>query len=284
VAEWQISVVSLSCLDRETGPYETVYIGGTPSNVPTSANVPANILGIARSINIGDSNKNDTAVVFNGLSYFSSDPAIAQVIAHETGHILGLQHVNDPTQLMWPFGSPTATAIGGPTPIGQIVNGVVVSTGGTQDSNALLNCFVGASNTLLKTCAGLAGYSPLAFSTTDTEPTLYDVQIIIDNGTTDADTGPMIFDVGTLLADTNESIFLPDELEDIAVEGALSEGGQLLTLESDFVTGPNGPTLSISGVQTTPVPEPGSLMMMLSFLGPMGLIWRIRYRQPQLVL
>lgn len=101
--------VNFLTIPPASGPYHTVYIGDTLASInlnPSLASLFTNKTGIARNINIGNSNPQDSSVVFSGLGGFytvcfsltllcPNDSLIAQVIAHETGHLLGLFHVDD---------------------------------------------------------------------------------------------------------------------------------------------------------------------------------------------
>jgi hypothetical protein len=101
-----------------SAPYSTIYIGGNRSqlgqpyqhNLETGCLVvfcfPVNYLGIAEHIDLGNADKGDFATVFSGLADFGTPgtPAFLQnltlAVAHEAGHILGLQHVVPAGELM----------------------------------------------------------------------------------------------------------------------------------------------------------------------------------------
>jgi Ca2+-binding RTX toxin-like protein len=126
-----------------TGDFSTVYIGGDEGNTPSKLGVDNDTLGLANNIDKGNSNPNDVALVFtknftdNGLAV--SAPLLAQVIAHESGHLFGLRHVLDSAQLMYPIAQASSTVIGGSTKLAEINNsGTVAPVGGLQDSHTEL--------------------------------------------------------------------------------------------------------------------------------------------------
>ena len=107
-------VVTTSLSDAQAasgsaGNFSTVYIGGNRTEVgePFATNlVNKKLDGVAQSIDFDNANKGDVAYVFNTLSAFGDQnaqtylPAVAYVIEHEAGHILGLQHVVTSGDLM----------------------------------------------------------------------------------------------------------------------------------------------------------------------------------------
>jgi len=155
--------------------------------------------------------------VFSGNSNFSTGgslniPLLEQVIAHETGHLLGLNHVTDPTQLLYPYASASSTVIGGSSPISTIdpVTGNVVPATilgiplGSQDSNDLLNCYVGVSGTGARVCNGTEPLShTVSLALRGVFSTIYDAQLVILSG--DPDVGPQVIGLGTLTSGENLS-------------------------------------------------------------------------------
>lgn len=91
---------------RPTGEYSTIYVGGSIQDVgePFSARVNPNYVGIAESIDFGNSSKTDIAHVFSEAILTKAPAnfadAVAITIAHEASHIMGLRHVLPPTELM----------------------------------------------------------------------------------------------------------------------------------------------------------------------------------------
>jgi hypothetical protein len=110
------------------GDYHTIYVGGSLNELTSTFSatlalgLPQSVAGISQSINLANSNPNATGVVFGG-SYSGAGglERLAQVIAHETGHLFGLQHVVPSTELMYPFASPIAKGISSTSvPLGKI--------------------------------------------------------------------------------------------------------------------------------------------------------------------
>ena len=181
-----------------SGTYDTIYIGGTPdSTLPQSVAAqldPRGVAGLAATINLQNRIPNNSAVVFSGLSFFgpaesalcaaddlitftcdpSADDRLAQVIAHETGHIVGLVHVTDSSQLIYPDITRSPTVIGGAAPISDQPNPSLTNPNVLlENSSAILGCNLGLLPTGTKDCStmasegvyGGAGVAAIDFST-----------------------------------------------------------------------------------------------------------------------
>jgi probable HAF family extracellular repeat protein len=104
------------------GLYSTVFIGG---GVPENLNAvfkeenPAfdrNLInGRAETLDYGNRLRNDNALVFTenqNSSKALTEAGLAQVIAHESGHLFGLLHAGDKANLMYPFSDMNSNANG----------------------------------------------------------------------------------------------------------------------------------------------------------------------------
>ncbi|MBM4049164.1 MAG: hypothetical protein FJ279_29035, partial [Planctomycetes bacterium] len=82
--------------------YSTVFVGG-----PAPASNP-DVVGLAESVDYLNTRPADRAAVFTdefaayGLTRAETALAIASTLSHETGHLLGLPHIDDEAQLMAP--------------------------------------------------------------------------------------------------------------------------------------------------------------------------------------
>lgn len=89
------------------GEHSTIFVGGTASDIgaPFSDRLGAGVLGIAEYLDFDNANKTDIAHVFSSSIRGSGTPsyldALALTIAHEAGHILGLQHVDVTGELLY---------------------------------------------------------------------------------------------------------------------------------------------------------------------------------------
>jgi WD40 repeat protein len=99
--------------DDLTLPYQTVYVGGS---------TPDGLFGIADYIDPRNATTTGTGIIYateiaeSGIGGLLSNPvgditalgnAIGTIAAHEIGHLLGLRHTDDPTDIMQISGDPT---------------------------------------------------------------------------------------------------------------------------------------------------------------------------------
>ena len=80
----------------DTGEYSTVYLGGTNEAFLSYGD----FLGLAESVDTGNLVKDDIALVFSETISAQTAPAelrgkLTQIIAHESGHLIGLSHSDD---------------------------------------------------------------------------------------------------------------------------------------------------------------------------------------------
>lgn len=98
----------------EEGDFTTIFIGGShliyQEEDRTKFNLHENVNGIAQHIDRENADKNDHAIVFTD-NIGSGNAKIAQVIAHELGHLLGLFHVNSKDNLMYPTADEDRTSL-----------------------------------------------------------------------------------------------------------------------------------------------------------------------------
>ncbi len=120
-APFNISVSS-SLSPPPTSPYSTIYIGGDRDFLINMTGVDSwwlyfwgsTMVGQAESVDVRNRNHSDNALVLSGELSTASGAnmdLIAQVIAHEAGHLLGMFHVDKDNQLMYPCVTPTNIAI-----------------------------------------------------------------------------------------------------------------------------------------------------------------------------
>jgi hypothetical protein len=288
-----------------SGEYETIYIGGTPSNISAAIaaalTTPNGVVnGDASEINLGDHDHKATAVVFSedpfysGLTSFNCagglfcnpDPNVrlAQTIAHEAGHILGLVHVTDSSQLLYPDGTKSPEVIGGPAIISQQTNPTLSNPNViSEDSNAILSCNLGLVATQATECTTIPekgvyysfGNVTLNVGLQGThsifDATLFDIPAISDGPESPA----IAYLLGTLLPGINETIDFPAmEGDTLFVQGSLSEGGPLF----DFggIYNPNAQTFVVTNNSIINTPEPGSALII--GVGTFGLLWKRVWR------
>ncbi|MCU0963183.1 MAG: hypothetical protein MUF48_24075, partial [Pirellulaceae bacterium] len=70
--------------------YSTIYVGGTGFGPATLC---GDMLGLAEAVDVGNANRSDAAFVFADRIIAGASPtSLADVIAHEAGHLLGYEH------------------------------------------------------------------------------------------------------------------------------------------------------------------------------------------------
>ena len=93
---YQVTFISSYDQSAPSDAYSTVYITSSKGDY----------YGLADDVDWYDEDKSDNAVVFAGLMVDSGitrtkfDQMVANVVSHETGHLLGLMHTDDDTELM----------------------------------------------------------------------------------------------------------------------------------------------------------------------------------------
>jgi hypothetical protein len=78
--------------------YTTIIVGGTMADLGCTAD--ENAFGAA-PFDEGNANKEDIAFAFTGVSEQLSPNMVAATIAHEAGHAMGLNHVNEAESIMY---------------------------------------------------------------------------------------------------------------------------------------------------------------------------------------
>ena len=276
-----------------SGQFDTIYVGGTPDIdlPPNIAAAPdaANAQGVAANINIGNKILDDTAVVFSANPFFNQSTTstnelrLEQVIAHETGHLLGLVHVLDPSQLLYPDAGNSPEAIGGtaqvaftnqPNPAPDDPNALF------ENSSAILGCNVGlvsgvkdCSTVMSQGVFGGVELDSIYLSTFSIVSPIYDASLELIPATPDPDVGATVDYLGTIFPNLSESIDVPFVNGDLLeIVGSLTEGGPT---EEFMVNSESGNQFIIS--QEINVTEPSSCSLL--FPGILALLWMIKVNQ-----
>jgi len=222
------------------GYFSTLYVGGTVNDLGENYKnsfSPAS-LGKAESIDIGNKNENDFALIFSGHDAFKNDiNLLGQTLAHEAGHILGLYHVYPHDELMFPYAGATKIDIDKATQNrGEIAkaNGLVVKLDGYQNSYEELARNLGlrdASIEIVGTSSAPSEKIKVGFGALAS--TIYDAKlgIIICE-----DAMPTIFDLGDIEIGKNIFIDVPFiNQENIFIFGSSIDGGNIdIVSSSEF--------------------------------------------------
>ncbi|MCF3592771.1 choice-of-anchor L domain-containing protein [Rhodobacteraceae bacterium LMO-12] len=234
-----------------SGDYSTVHVGGEVADVPAWLNVPANLYGLATSIDYGNQDQNDDAFVLSdeireGLTWDADELALlTQVIAHESGHIFGLRHVNENTALMYPFAG-AGTAISDGAPFGEINQDthIVENIGGDQNSQQELARNLGldgaqilvSQESVFDQFLNFFNFSMASTSGGGGAATVYNALAVIftDSGEEEGLTILSLVDLGTISDGGDASFVLPALSDDqVVILGSSTEDGALDVVLSD---------------------------------------------------
>jgi prepilin-type processing-associated H-X9-DG protein len=175
-SQFNVQVVSE---EPTSGVFSAIHIGGT-----RFSGLASNITGFAEQIDYFNGSLTDEAFVFSDEIPIAE---LANTIAHEAGHILGLRHVNQlSNQIMIPATAGGVGVFGGPAYLSPPIENRFI----TQDSVNELGRNVGFADGSVATGSSyvsrLVRRTNLTFS--DLAATLFDVEIGIATG--DLDAGP----------------------------------------------------------------------------------------------
>ncbi|MBX9458447.1 MAG: choice-of-anchor L domain-containing protein [Rhizobium sp.] len=208
--------------------FSTVLVGGNHTDLPDWFNGSATLGGRAERIDYGNAHNDDDAVVLSG-NLGSNLGLITQVIAHEMGHLLGLRHVADIAQLMYPIADAGRTLIGGESLLAEIISKKVTTVGGVQDSYNELVRNLGlkdASKIVVEdgTLSSILKFFSFDFNS---KSALYNGVLAVVN-----DEGVIISvsDLGTVQQDSTVEFSAPlTDTDKIVMFGSSTEGGDIDT-------------------------------------------------------
>lgn len=211
-----------------SGPFSTIHVGGSISDLPGDLAATDGLLGLAEKIDSGNKDKSDNAFVLSGE--IGSDPddllLIAQSIAHQAGHLFGLRHVSDPGELMFPLAGAERTNIGGAFSLAEFdQNDVLVEFPFFQNSFAELANNLGLADADLVESVSLEDEITKFFTLelTSDAATLRDARVIVADG---AGNVIELLDLGPVRPGEIVSFFAPAIGSDtIALIGKTAAGG-----------------------------------------------------------
>lgn len=288
-----------------SGDFDTIYIGGTPAiDLPSSEAQFLNkngINGVAADINIGNKLSKQSAVVFSdnpifGFTYSancliplnhcnpSSNYRLAQVIAHEEGHLSGLVHVQPLSELLNPASTSSifnTNISNAPVLITQQSDMMLSDPDAiTQNSYSILGCNIGllsgSKNCSTIDAMGLVqdganvSIDVYGFSLASS---LYNAIFFVTSPDPDTDVGPIEDYIGNISPGLSSNIIIPFVSGDsISLFASTSQNGPLEEIDGSYSSISN--SFYIEGSYS--VPEISSLTMLITIITLSICIRRLR--------